>query len=83
MGLLSSSMRSKRSKALGRPRVCSSRRTSSGKPAWTIVISVPPSRGSKLNSIEVSKLEPSSRVSVVVSRIRRGRSIASNTWRWW
>ena len=53
--------------------MCSSRRTSVGKPAWTIVISVRPSRGSKLNSIEVSKLEPSSRVSVVVSRIRRGR----------
>jgi hypothetical protein len=45
-------------------------------------MSVPPSRGSNVNSSEVSKLEPSSRVSVVVSRIRRGRSIASNTWRW-
>ena len=62
---------------------CSSRSSSVGKPAWISVISVPPSRGANVNSMLVTKLEPSSRVSVVASRIRRGRSIASNTWRWW
>ncbi len=54
-----------------------------GNPAWTIVIRVPPSRGSNVNSSVVSKLDPSSRVSVEAIRIRCGRSIASNTWRWW
>ena len=75
--------RSKRSKAFGSPRVCSSRSASLGNPDWRIVIRVPPSCGSNANSSAVSKLDPSRRVSVVVKRIRRGRSIASNTWRWW
>ena len=62
---------------------CSSRSSSVGKPAWSSVISVPPSRGANVNSMLIAKLEPSSRVSVVASRTRCGRSIASNTWRWW
>src|SRR5215216_4362431 len=63
--------------------VCSSRSHSLGNPAWTMVISVPPPRGSNVNSMVVSKLDPSGRVSVEAIRIRRGRSITSNTWRWW
>ena len=41
--------------------MCSSRSSSVGKPAWTIVISVPPSRGSNVNSsagLEARAVEP-------------------------
>jgi len=47
-----------------------------------MVIRVPPACGSNVNSVVVSKLEPSSRVSVVVIRILRGGSIARNSCRW-
>ena len=63
--------------------MCSSRSSSLGNPAWTIVISVRSPRGSNVNSRLVSKLDPSRRVSVEASLIRCGRSITSNTWRWW
>src|SRR6185437_16661098 len=43
--------RSSRLNACGRPRPCSSRSSSDGKPHWTIVIKVAPSRGVNVNSV--------------------------------
>ncbi len=54
-----------------------------GEPGLDHVISVAPSRASNVNSSVVSKLDPSSRVSVDVIKIRHGRSITSKTWWWW
>ena len=48
-------------KGVGKPRPCSSRSSSVSRPVWIIVISVPPSRAAKMNSVPKSRRRPRSR----------------------